>query len=117
MSETGKKFSELRTASESPYTFARIGIFPEWDVLRSNIEKRSQAMLDEGLISEVQKFREAYPDSPLLQTINYKEGGLLLDKKISEEEAITLMTQATMRYAHRQMSWWKRRNDIAWVCA
>jgi tRNA dimethylallyltransferase len=116
MNATGKKFSALRTASASPYEFSRIGIFSGWEQLKNNTEKRSEQMLRDGLITETKNLREKFPHSKLLNTINYKETGLLLGEKISEEEAVTLMTRATFRYAHRQMSWWNRRTDINWIC-
>lgn len=113
---TGQKFSDLRTASAAPYDTTRIGIFSDWDTMKRNIEYRSHSMIKDGLVEEAIQLRIQFPASPLLQTINYKEALLLADNQLSQAEAIQKMTQSTTRYAHRQMSWWKRRTDIGWVC-
>ena len=117
MNATGEKFSTLRSASASQYAATRIGIFPGWDAMKSNVETRSRDMLAQGLAAEAAALRTNYPTSPLLQTINYKQALELADGQLTEEQAVASMSQATLRYAHRQMSWWNRRKDIGWICA
>ncbi|MCE9643398.1 MAG: tRNA (adenosine(37)-N6)-dimethylallyltransferase MiaA [Candidatus Andersenbacteria bacterium] len=112
---TGEKFSDLRKA-QSQYDSTRIGIFPDWDSMQKNIERRSRDMISQGLADEAVTLRKKYPTSPLLKTINYKQALMLADGELPEEEVIALMSQATLRYAHRQMSWWNRRKDIGWIC-
>lgn len=112
---TGENFSDLRKA-QSLYNSTRIGIFLDWDSMRKNIERRSRDMISQGLVDEAVVLRKKYPTSGLLQTINYKQALMLADGELGEEEAIALMSQATLRYAHRQMSWWNRRTDIGWIC-
>lgn len=115
MQATGKKFSELRKANQQ-YSSTRIGIFPDWDIMKVNIQKRSHEMLSNSLVQEAVALRKAFPSSPLLETINYNQALDVADEKISEAEAIASMSRATIRYAHRQMSWWNRRADIGWIC-
>lgn len=105
MNATDKKFSELRAKKSSEYEFQITGIFPDYEVLRERIMVRAQQMIAEGLADEIDNIRAKYPDSKLLQTMNYKENC-----------DIDAMVQSNMRYAHRQMSWWKRRTDISWIC-
>ncbi len=112
---TGERFSDLRKA-QSQYDSTRIGIFPDWEIMKSNIQKRSHSMLADGLVQEAAALRKAFPSSPLLETINYVQALQLADNTISESDALTSMSQATLRYAHRQMSWWNRRTDIGWIC-
>lgn len=101
---TGKPFSALRTKKESSNKWMRIGIFSNWDTQKENITKRANEMRQSGLKEEKEKLHETFPASPLLKTMNYTESNM--------EE----MVQSNMRYAHRQMSWWKRREDIGWIC-
>ena len=112
---TGKKFSELRKA-QPQHASIRIGIFSDWETMKTNIEQRSRDILTQGLVAEATTLRDAYPTSPLLETINYKQALQFADHKLPEEETVASMSQATLRYAHRQMSWWNRRNDIGWIC-
>ncbi len=104
MSATEKKFSELRTKTPSDYTYTKIGIFNSWEMLEQNITLRAQDMVREGLEQEKQKLAEEYSNSPLLQTVNYKE------------HSVEEMVRSNIRYAHRQMSWWKRSKNIGWIC-
>ncbi|MEK7500270.1 MAG: tRNA (adenosine(37)-N6)-dimethylallyltransferase MiaA [Patescibacteria group bacterium] len=105
MHATGKKFSDVRKKNKTNTDFEITGIFENYDVLRDRITKRAEIMVQEGLADEIAHLRNTYPEAKLLQTMNYKEN-CDLEK----------MVQVNMRYAHRQMSWWKRRTDINWIC-
>ncbi len=106
MESTGKKFSDLRSKRPSPMNACMIGLFPDWESLRKRIAKRAEEMVESGLEDEIATLKQHHPQSKLLHTMNYKE-------HCDTEK----MVQSNMRYAHRQMSWWKRRDDIGWVCA
>lgn len=96
---SGKPFSEQRRQQPSPFTFKVIGLFPGWEKLRDLISQRAHEMLAEGLIEETERLRTRYsPTLPLLQTLNYRQA----------------MIQANMRYAHKQMAWWKKNPNIHW---
>lgn len=112
---TGKKFSELRTKQPSPYEFEIIGLFPGWETLENRVTDRIHDMLADGLSDEVKALREKYGrELPLLKTINYAETARFIDNELTEADAMAEMIRANMRYAHRQMSWWKRNKDIKW---
>jgi len=105
---SGQKFSELRKKRPSPYEFEIIGIFPGWEKLEENIKNRSQEMLDNGLVEETNNLQKKYgSDLPLLKTINYAQA--------LDADPLPAMVRATMRYAHRQISWWKRNKEIKWI--
>lgn len=112
---TGKPFSEQRKSREPLYDVDWIGLFPGWDELKSRLEERTHSMVEAGLIEETKRLQETYsPDLPLLQTMMYKEAGLVLSGNLTQEEAITEMIRVQLRYARRQMSWWKRNAEIKW---
>lgn len=121
---TGRRYSEQRKAREPRYDVEMIGIFPHqvggqagWDKLKERIENRAGQMLAEGLMEEIQALKKMYgANLPLLQTINYKQAMAVLDGKMTEEEAWESMIRDNMRYARRQMSWWKGREEIKWIC-
>lgn len=105
MHATGKKFSDARKKKSSQDDFNMIGIFDTFEILRDRISARAEIMIQEGFADEIAFLRNTYPEAKLLQTMNYKENC-----------NIEKMIQSNMRYAHRQMSWWKRRTDINWIC-
>lgn len=113
---TGRRFSELRKQESSPYEFTVIGLFPGWDQLKQNITARAQKMLDDGLLAETEKLIQTYgADLPLLNTMNYKQAKAILSGTHTRDAALDEMIRVTLRYAHRQMSWWKRNKEIKWV--
>src|SRR3989344_2178836 len=105
MHATGIKFSQLRAKKSPENKFQITGIFSDYDILRARITQRAAQMVADGLAEEIKNIQNNFPDSKLLQTMNYKESC-----------DIDLTVQSNMRYAHRQMSWWKRRTDIHWIC-
>lgn len=112
---TGKPFSQQRLRQEPRYKTEIIGLFPSWEKLQVRIEKRVHGMLAQGLVEETKQLQDKYgKDLPLLKTMNYLQAGEVLARRMTEEKAIEEMIRANMRYARRQMSWWKGRKDIRW---
>jgi tRNA dimethylallyltransferase len=101
---TNRPFSATRQQREPDFKVVTVGIFPGWDELETTIRRRAQAMVKEGLLEERERLVSRFgADLPLLKTINYAQ--------VPDVEA---MTRANLRYARRQMSWWRGRDDIAW---
>jgi tRNA dimethylallyltransferase len=116
MTATKQPFSVTRRKQPSPYTFTTIGIFPGWEQLERNISVRAEAMVKDGLLDEVRELRETYgTDLPLLRTMHYQQAGALLGGQLTKPAAIKEMVRVNMRYAHRQMSWWKKQTGITWL--
>jgi tRNA dimethylallyltransferase len=112
---TGQPFSSLRQSGPSPFEFILIGLFPGWVTLKANIRQRSEQMLNEGLLDETRRLQERYStELALLKTINYQQAAEVAAGKKTPQQAQDDMVQASMRYAHRQMSWWKRNKKIQW---
>ena len=112
---TGRPFSQARRQRPAKYDVKMMGLFPGWDELRARIERRVNEMLNEGLLEEMENLRKQYgKDLPLLKTMNYLQAGKVLDGEMSREETEEEMVRVNMRYAHRQMSWWKGRKEIEW---
>lgn len=112
---TGRPFSQQRKKREPRYNVEMIGVFPSWDVLRERIAKRAEQMMKEGLVEETRRLRERYgKDLPLLETMNYKQAAKVISGEMTEEEAVGEMIKVNMRYARRQMSWWRGQKNIKW---
>lgn len=116
MAKTNQPFSHLRQQGPKKYDFQVIGIFPGWDILTQNITTRIHQMWQQGLVAETEKLIKQYgANLSLLKTINYRQAVQHLTEAYSKDQAITEMIRANLRYAHRQMSWWKSRQDITWA--
>lgn len=113
--KTGKPFSASRLRQPSPYEFELIGLFPGRDVMKERIQKRISDMFQGGLLEETERLRKRFSLTlPLLQTMNYKEAGMVLDNTFSVDQAIAEAVKVNMRYAKRQMAWWRNRKEISW---
>lgn len=116
MAATNRTFSELRRQRPSPYKITMIGLFDGWEALEARITQRVQQMLVDGLLEETQSLVDIYgADLPLLKTMNYKQALGIIQGTLLEQEALGDMRRANIRYARRQMSWWKNRNEITWL--
>ena len=56
-----------------------------------------------------------HKDEKALDTIGYKEIFEFLDGKMSKEEAIELIKRNSRRYAKRQLTWFKKDEEIHWI--
>lgn len=116
----GKPFSQLQEefkANKFPYPLLKIGFKMDRDRLKVRVEQRAKAMLEMGLFEEVKGLLEK--DVPLeswapLNSVGYKETLLAIDEQWSEADWLFEVTKNTMRLAKRQMTWFKRDQDVHW---
>lgn len=82
---------------------------PPMSALRPRIEARCRRMFDEGLPSEVELLLGRYPErSTAMQAIGYKEVAQALEEGAGPEAALEQVQRATLRYARRQLTWFRR---------
>lgn len=112
---TGEPYSNFTNQSAKKRSFESIKIAYHWqrDLLYDRINERVDLMVEAGLIAEVQKLLP-YRNEDALNTIAYKEIFEFLDGNISKEDSIALIKQNTRRYAKRQMTWFKKDEQINW---
>lgn len=111
---TGLTFSSLRRRHAALYNVRLIGLFPGWEELKRLLHKRAVVMMQDGLLAETQQLQQRYGDIPLLATLNYRHAAAVLAGTFSSASAVNEMTRDSLRYARRQMAWWRRRKDMAW---
>ena len=112
---TGKPYSEQRsgTVAERWFNIVKIGTDMPRDVLYERIDRRVDMMVEEGLVEEA---RAMYPKRALnsLQTVGYREMFDYFDGTITLAEAIELVKRNSRRYAKRQLTWFRRDEEIGW---
>lgn len=111
----GKPYSSLRTnsAKKRPFDIIGIALNRDREVLFDRINARVDKMVDDGLIDEARQF---YPLRHLnsLNTVGYKELFDYFDGNIQLDEAIRLIKRNTRRYAKKQLTWFRLRNNYQW---
>jgi tRNA dimethylallyltransferase len=73
-------------------------------------------MWNDGLVVEVKNILDLgySPELNSLNTVGYKETIDFLQGRIDANTAIELIKQNTRRYAKRQITWFKKNNQIRW---
>ena len=112
---TGKKISESRGISEPEFDVEWIGCnFPR-DILYERINKRVDMMIEKGLIEETKQLLNKHGRiNNLLYTIGYQEIISYLDGEMTLDEASALLKQNSRRYAKRQLTWFRKNENIKW---
>ena len=97
-----------------PYDETVIGISCyDREKLYERINKRVDLMVQSGIIEEAKSMRDKGYTSA--QAIGHKEFYDYLDGKVSLEEAIEKLKRETRRYAKRQLTWFRKNENINWV--
>lgn len=117
---TGKTITEYQIKSkekELEYNTAYIGLNMDRKILYDRINLRVDRMFDAGLINEVKRLSElGYTKNMVsMQGIGYKELFDYLDNQITLEEAKDIIKQYSRNYAKRQLSWFRRDENINWL--
>lgn len=112
---TGKTYTSFRTRTQKkrPFRILRVGLTRDREELYDRINRRVDAMMEEGLLEEA---RSVYPFRHLnsLNTVGYKELFKYLDGEWTLDFAVEKIKQNSRIYSRKQMTWFRRDNDIAW---
>ena len=119
--ETGQTITEhnLRTQSIPPrYNPIWLGLdFTERAALYARIDLRVELMLQAGLVEEIQNLlASGIPaDCTAMQAIGYKEFVDALSGNGTIEDAADQVRQSSRRYAKRQLTWFRRNQQVHWL--
>ena len=92
-----------------------IGLTTDRKVLYDKINKRVDAMLDNGLVEEVESLKDYFNNSKALNTgIGYKEFIPYFENKKTKEEVKEEIKKNSRHYAKRQYTFFKHQFDIVW---
>jgi len=112
---TGKPYSSLRTGinKKRPFNIIKIGLKRDRQELYERINQRVDKMMEDGLLEEA---RNVYPFKYLnsLNTVGYKELFQYFDGNCSLDFAIEKIKQNTRIYSRKQMTWFKKDEEIRW---
>ena len=113
---TGKSINNFKrnTQVERPFNIIKIGLELPREQLIANINLRVDKMVDDGLMEEVESLI-SYQHLNALQTVGYKELFEYFDGKATKQQAIEKIKVSTRQYAKRQMTWFKKSDDIKWI--
>lgn len=118
--ETGKTKTQLEIESRKngvPYDYRVFAINMPREILYDRINRRVDIMIERGLIDEVKQLYEKYGEElrTAVQGIGYKEVIDYLNGVYSKEEMVEKIKMETRRYAKRQLTWFRKIQDIIWI--
>jgi tRNA dimethylallyltransferase len=114
-----KPISEVHRTGRVPLEGWRVlkaGLMPPRDKLIERIHARTDAMLEQGWMREVQALQESGLNevSKPFDFIGYRELRAVLRGEMALEEARGAIQQATRRYAKRQLTWFRKEPGVRW---
>ncbi len=89
------------------YEFIKLGLYLPEEKLKKKIEKRMKSMLEMGLLKEIKKLKKAGLSVKRLQELGFEYNDPTYEKLVIEN----------IKYAKRQMTWFKRDIEIKWFDA
>ena len=112
---TGKniEYFKMNKTKKRNFDIIKIGLFIDRIKLYKKINSRVDLMIENGLINEVEILLN-HKDKNALQTVGYKEIFKYLNNEYTLDIAIEKIKQNTRNFAKRQITWFKKDQDINW---
>lgn len=116
--QTGRTYSSFRVKEKKqrPFKIIKIALNRDREELYSRINRRVDEMMGNGMVEEA-RLLLPYRSLNALNTVGYKELFRYFDGEWTMEEAIERIKGNTRRYARKQLTWYKKDNDIVWFDA
>jgi len=112
---TGKTYSSFRRQEKKqrPFNIIKIGLNRNREELYQRINERVDEMMDKGLLEEA---KVLYHQKSLnaLNTVGYKELFDYIEGRWPLQEAVERIKGNTRRYARKQLTWYKKDENIQW---
>lgn len=109
--------NEEQKQHESPYNLAYFVLNMPRELLYERIDLRVDQMMKEGLLEEVSRLKEegCHRGMVSMQGLGYKEILAFLDGEYPLEEAVRVLKRDTRHFAKRQLTWFRREQEVIWV--
>ena len=113
--QTGKTYTSFRTQQkkERPFRIIKIGLNRDREELYNRINQRVDQMMEDRLLDEVKGLVDKRQTNAL-NTVGYKELFDYLDGRWPLDEAVERIKGNTRRYARKQLTWFKRDENMRW---
>ena len=116
--DSGKPVEDINTMPQKTkdYEVTLIGIARDREELYDRINRRVDALMDAGLLDEVKMLTDMGLtfDDISMKGIGYKELIGYLNGEYDLDEAVRLIKRNTRHFAKRQMTWFRRYDDMKW---
>lgn len=113
----GKSKFHLASKRDVPWDVLLLGIEMDREVLYERIDRRVLQMFEQGLIDETKQLLSMgyKPDLPAMSSIGYQDIEKMLAGELEQPEVIQNIQKKSRNYAKRQMTWFRRMQNIHWL--
>ncbi len=114
--QTGKSYTEniSEQMNKRDFEVIRIGLQAPREIIYERINERVDLMIDNGLLKEVQSLIP-FKNNLALQTVGYSELFNYTDGTWTLDVAIEEIKKNSRRFAKRQLTWYRKEENIKWV--
>ena len=111
----GKPYSTFlgKEKRKRPFNYVLLGLEAERSIIYERINQRVDAMIQQGLLDEVKALVD-HKNVNALNTVGYKELFPYFEGRMSLEEAIETIKRNTRRFAKRQLTWYRKNQEVTW---
>jgi len=112
---TGQTYTSFRAGErkERPFRIVKVGLTRPREDIYNRINLRVDQMMSSGLLDEVKNLYEK-KQLNALNTVGYKELFNYIDGIWTLDEAVERIKGNTRRYARKQLTWFKRDENVKW---
>jgi tRNA dimethylallyltransferase len=116
----GKPVGEIHRAGRAPlegYDVRKIGLLPSRQALYTRIDARVHSMIEAGWLDEVRQLiaGRVPADAKPFQFIGYAELRAHLEGRLTLADAVAQIQQGTRRFAKRQLTWFRKEQNVTWL--
>jgi len=103
------------------FRLLRIGLnpprqaLPPREGLYARLNHRAAAMFSAGLVEETRALLARFGPVKALDALGYRQAAAVLAGTLTLDEAIAAAQQGHRNYAKRQLTWFRREPDVAWI--
>lgn len=113
---TGRTLSHWQASTQpllEPGSWKGLVLEPDRVSLYQRCDARADRMMHDEAVDEVKALlgRQLDPNLPAMKAVGVRELGQLLDGKMSFDEALEALKQATRNYAKRQLTWFRNQTS------
>ncbi len=112
-----KQIASSQSDFRNKFEILKIGTKIDEAELRNRINKRLEKRLKQGMIAEAKGLHARGLTYKRMRELGLEYGALadLLENKITKEEMVARLQKEIWHYAKRQMTWWKKDQEILWI--
>ncbi|MCW3115349.1 MAG: tRNA dimethylallyltransferase [Segetibacter sp.] len=113
---SGRSITTFRQGKKEsrPFNIIKVGLEVPREQLYTQINNRVDVMIKQGLVDEASELLP-HRNINALQTVGYRELFDFFDNTVSLPHAIENIQTNTRRYAKRQLTWFKKDQEILWL--